>query len=215
LSESESILRGHFRDMPQQRDASSLGMWVFLGTEIMFFGGLFLTYTVNRAAYPAIFAEASHHLDVKLGAINTAVLICSSLTMAMAVYFSQKGRRTPLIISLLMTMGLGLVFLGIKGVEYAQKFEHHLVPGYNFQYAPASAGPAQLYFSLYFGMTGMHALHMIIGLGILTFLLIEAIRGRYTPEYNTPIELSGLYWHFVDIIWIYLFPLLYLIDLHK
>jgi len=201
--------------MPQQRDASALGMWVFLGTEIMFFGGLFLTYTVNRAAYPAIFAEASHHLDVQLGAINTAVLICSSLTMAMAVYFSQKGKRTGLIVSLLLTMILGLAFLGIKGVEYAQKFEHHLVPGYNFQYAPASAGPAQLYFSLYFGMTGMHALHMIIGLGILTFLLIEAIRGRYTPEYNTPVELSGLYWHFVDIIWIYLFPLLYLIDLHK
>ena len=215
MSESESILRGHFRDMPQQRDASALGMWVFLGTEIMFFGGLFLTYTVNRAAYPAIFAEASHHLDVQLGAINTAVLICSSLTMAMAVYFSQKGKRTGLIVSLLLTMILGLAFLGIKGVEYAQKFEHHLVPGYNFQYAPASAGPAQLYFSLYFGMTGMHALHMIIGLGILTFLLIEAIRGRYTPEYNTPVELSGLYWHFVDIIWIYLFPLLYLIDLHK
>jgi len=215
LSESESILRGHFRDMPQQRDASSLGMWVFLATEVMFFGGLFLTYTVNRAAYPAIFAQASRQLDVTLGATNTAVLICSSMTMAMAVYFSQKGKRTALVISLLLTMGLGLVFLTIKGMEYAEKFRHHLVPGYNFQYAPASAGPAQLYFSLYFGLTGLHALHMIIGLGILTAVLIEALRGRYTPEYSTPVELSGLYWHFVDIIWIYLFPLLYLIDLHR
>jgi cytochrome c oxidase subunit III len=201
--------------MPQQRAASALGMWVFLATEIMFFGGMFLTYTVYRSIYPAVFAAASHELNVKLGAINTSVLICSSLTMAMGVYFSQKGKRAGLVVSLILTMLLGLVFLGVKASEYAEKFHHHLVPGYNFQFPAGEAGPAQLYFSLYFGMTGMHALHMIIGLGILTFLLVEAIRGRYTAEYNTPIELSGLYWHFVDIIWIFLFPLLYLIDLHR
>lgn len=216
MSESESILRGHFRDLPQQRATATLGMWIFMATEIMFFGGLFLTYTVNRAAYPGIFAEASHHLDVMLGTVNTAVLICSSMTMAMAVYSSQKGRRKALSIYLVLTIILGLGFLGIKAVEWIQKFQHHLVPGFHFQYSPAAAaGPAQLYFSLYFAMTGMHALHMVIGIGILTFLLVESVRGRYTPEYNTPVELSGIYWHFVDIIWIYLYPLLYLIDIHK
>jgi cytochrome c oxidase subunit 3 len=215
LSESESVLQGHFRDLPQQHEASSLGMWVFLVTEIMFFGGMFLAYTVNRSAYPAAFAEASRELNVQLGAINTAVLICSSLTMALAVHCAQTGKRRGIIAYLIATMALGGVFLGIKAIEYAEKFAHHLVPGPHFIFPGPYAAQAQLYFSLYFAMTGTHALHMIIGEGILAVLLVEAIKGRYTPQYSTPVEMTGLYWHFVDIVWIYLFPLLYLIDIHK
>jgi cytochrome c oxidase subunit III len=215
LSESESVLQGHFRDLPQQHEASSLGMWVFLVTEIMFFGGMFLAYTVNRAAYPAAFAEASRELNVRLGAFNTAVLICSSLTMALAVRAAQTGKRRSIIVYLSSTMALGAIFLAIKAVEYAEKFSHHLVPGRNFIFPGPYAAQAQLYFSLYFAMTGTHAVHMIIGEGILLVLLIEACKLRYTPEYNTPVEMTGLYWHFVDIVWIYLFPLLYLIDIHK
>jgi cytochrome c oxidase subunit III len=212
---SETGLLEHFRDLTQQQEASSLGMWVFLATEVMFFGGMFVTYTINRAAYPHVFAAASQHLDVPLGAINTMVLIGSSLTMALAVRASQIGRRKALLAYLSATMLLGLVFLGIKTVEYADKFKHHLVPGPHFAFPGADAAQAQLYFSLYFAMTGMHALHMIIGFGILAVLLYQAAKGRYTPEYHTPVEMTGLYWHFVDIIWIYLFPLLYLIDVHK
>jgi cytochrome c oxidase subunit 3 len=215
LSHSDSILQGHFEDLAQQRDASSFGMWVFLVTEIMFFGGLFLTYTIYRSSYPQVFAEASHELNVKLGGLNTAVLICSSLTMAMAVYFSHFGKRMATVINLIATMVLGFVFLGIKANEYAEKYHHHLIPGPHFMFPGPFAAQAQLYFSLYFGMTGLHALHMIIGEGILLYLVIHAVKGRYTAEYNSPVEITGLYWHFVDIVWIYLFPLLYLVDLHK
>jgi len=214
LAERESALAGHFRDLDQQREASTLGMWVFLVTEIMFFGGLFLVYTVNRAAHPAAFGEASRHLDVVLGGINTAVLICSSLTMALAVYAAQMGRRKLLAAFLVLTILLGGVFLVIKAVEYADKFKHHLIPGSSFVFAGADAGPAELFFSIYFAMTGLHALHMIVGVGLLSVLVVHAWRGRYSPQYHSPVELSGLYWHFVDIIWIFLFPLLYLIDRH-
>ncbi len=215
MSHSDSVLQGHFEDLAQQRDASSFGMWVFLVTEIMFFGGLFLTYTINRSAYPQAFAQASHELNVRLGALNTAVLICSSLTMAMAVYFSQFGKRLATAFNLLATMLLGFVFLGIKSIEYAEKFRHHLIPGPHFVFPGPFAAQAQLYFSLYFAMTGLHALHMIIGEGILLYLLIRTLQGRYTTSYNSPVEITGLYWHFVDIVWIYLFPLFYLIDIHK
>jgi len=215
LAESRSALAGHFQDLEQQREASSLGMWIFLVTEIMFFGGLFLAYTVNRATHPVAFAEASRHLDVALGATNTAVLICSSLTMALAVYASQLGRRKALIGFLITTMALGSVFLIIKGIEYADTFRHHLVPGRAFAFSGPQAKPAELFFSLYFAMTGLHALHMIIGVGALFVLLVHAWRARYSPEYHTPVEVSGLYWHFVDIVWIFLFPLLYLIDIHR
>lgn len=208
-------LYGHFQDLRQQREASSLGMWVFLITEVMFFGGLFLAYTVNRGLYPAVFAEASQELNVRLGGLNTAVLILSSLTMALAVRASQTDRRKQLIFFLIATLVLGSVFLGVKVVEYAEKFEHHLVPGRGFQFPGDLGAHAQLFFSLYFGMTGLHALHMVIGAGLLLFLLREAVRGRYTPQYNSPVEICGLYWHFVDIVWIYLFPLLYLIDRHR
>ncbi|MEP6471940.1 MAG: cytochrome c oxidase subunit 3 family protein [Acidobacteriota bacterium] len=207
-------LQHHFDTMAQQRDASSLGMWVFLVTEILFFGGLFLAYTVYRAQYPLAFAEASRHLDIALGTLNTAVLIISSLTMAMAVYFAALGRRKAIIGFLVATMALGVTFLGVKGVEYAHKFHDHLVPGPGFRFPGPDARQAEIFFSLYFAMTGLHAAHMIIGLGLLTVLVLQARKGRYGPDYSTPVEVSGLYWHFVDIVWIFLFPLLYLIGRH-
>ena len=207
-------LQHHFDSMEQQRDASSLGMWVFLVTEILFFGGLFLAYTVYRAEYPRAFAEASRHLDITLGTFNTAVLIVSSLTMALAVWSAALGRRKGTIAYLLATMALGATFLGVKAVEYAHKFHDHLVPGPDFRFPGANARQAEIFYSLYFTMTGLHAAHMIIGIGLLTVLVLQARKGRYGPEYYTPVEVSGLYWHFVDIVWIFLFPLLYLIGRH-
>jgi cytochrome c oxidase subunit 3 len=209
--------------MDQQRETATLGMWVFLITEVMFFGGLFLAYLVYRLQYFPAFAAGSQSLDIKLGAVNTAVLICSSLTMALAVHAAQVGQRKRIVVFLLLTLVLGGVFLGIKAVEYHEKYAHHHIPGPAFHFEEAhGGGPSsalnpqnvQLFFSFYFAMTGMHALHMLIGVGLLTWLVIAAWRGRFTPEYHSPVENVGLYWHFVDIIWIYLFPLLYLINRH-
>jgi cytochrome c oxidase subunit III len=214
LAESPAVPMHQFDDVEQQYEAASLGMWAFLLTEIMFFGGLFTGYAVYRAAYPAGFAEGSHHLDIVLGGINTAVLICSSLTMALAVHSAQLGERRTLTHFLLLTMLLGLVFLGIKGVEYAHKFGEHLVPGSGFVAEGPYAPQVQLFFGFYFSMTGMHALHMVIGIGILAVLAWQAGRGYFSPAYFTPVELTGLYWHFVDIVWIFLFPLLYLLGRH-
>jgi cytochrome c oxidase subunit 3 len=208
-------LQHHFDSMGQQKEAATLGMWVFLVTELLFFGGLILAYTIYRWEYSRAFAHASLHMDITLGAVNTVVLICSSLTMAMAVHSAATGRRRLLIGFLVATMLLGGAFLGIKAVEYTDHIHHHLLPGPAFRYpAPADARAAEMFFSLYFAMTGLHALHMIVGLGILSTLLVLARRGRFTAEYHTPVEVSGLYWHFVDIIWIFLFPLLYLIGRH-
>ncbi len=189
-------------------------MWVFLLTEIMFFGGLFTGYAVYRSLYAVAFAAGSHHLDLVLGSINTAVLISSSLTMVLAVHAAQVGQRKLLVGFLLLTMLLGLVFLGLKAVEYLHKFKDHLVPGSGFLYEGAHTRQVQLFFSFYFGMTGMHALHMIMGIGLLIVLAWLAWRDRFSPTYYTPIESVGLYWHFVDIVWIFLFPLLYLIGRH-
>lgn len=189
-------------------------MWIFLVTEIMFFGGLFTGYVVYRTIYPQVFAEGSHHLDITLGGINTAVLITSSLTMALAVRSAQISNRKSLILFLILTILLGLTFLGIKLVEYGHKFEDHLVPGFGFRYPGPEAGHIELFFVFYFFLTGLHALHMVAGVVVLTLLLILAGRGLFSAEYYTPVELAGLYWHFVDIIWIFLFPLLYLIGQH-
>ena len=214
MAEHSAVLAHQFNDLTQQYEASNLGMWVFLLTEIMFFGGLFAGYTVYRVYYPEAFAEGSHHLDILLGGINTAVLIGSSLTMALAVHAAQTGQRWPLVGFLLLTMLLGLVFLGIKSVEYGHKFAEHLVPGPRFAAEGPHAGQVQLFFGFYFGMTGMHAIHMIIGIGLLTVLAVRAALQRFSPLYHTPVELVGLYWHFVDIVWIFLFPLLYLLGRH-
>jgi cytochrome c oxidase subunit 3 len=211
-------LYGQFETLDQQRETASLGMWVFLVTEVLFFGGMFMTYTLNRSTYPDVFGEASRSINLTLGAVNTVVLIGSSLTMAMSVWAAQVGKKQLVTIFLIATLILGSVFLGIKGVEYHEKFVEHHVPGLNFNFEPgadaATNAHAQLFFSLYFAMTGLHALHMIIGAGLLIWLIKESFKGRFTPEYSTPVDLVGLYWHFVDIVWIFLFPLLYLIDRH-
>jgi cytochrome c oxidase subunit 3 len=238
-------LYGQFETLEQQKETSTLGMWIFLMTEVLFFGGLFMTYTVNRHAYSAAFGMGGNTLDLKLGGLNTVVLIMSSLTMAMSVWAAQVGKKKLVTGFLIATLILGTVFLGVKAIEYKQKYDHHLIPGRSFDIAfcvdhPSACGltasgleaekkeieeafakdpelnaHAQLYFSLYFGMTGLHALHMIIGAGLLVWLIIESLSQRYGPGYNTPVEVTGLYWHFVDIVWIYLFPLLYLIDRHN
>jgi cytochrome c oxidase subunit III len=214
MSKVEAFRQHHFDDVEQQHEASWLGMWVFLATEVMFFGGMFASYFVYRHWYLLAFASASNRLDIWLGAINTAVLICSSFTMALAVHSAETSRPKPLIRFLLLTIILGLVFLGIKFYEYHTKFEEYLVPGSSFRFEAALARPAEIFFSFYFAMTGMHAVHMIIGIGLLTALIVQARRGRFSAFYHTPVELTGLYWHFVDIVWIFLFPLLYLLGRH-
>jgi cytochrome c oxidase subunit 3 len=204
-----------FDDAEQQRLAATLGMWGFLATEVLFFGGMFAGYLVYRMTYPSVWAEASRHLDLVLGTINTAVLLGSSFTMALAVRAAQTDESKQLRRFLVATMFLGTVFLGIKGWEYVHKIEESLLPGAAFHWdasAGGDSGPAELFFSFYFAMTGFHALHMVIGLGLLGVLVVQAGRGRFSSDYFTPVENVGLYWHFVDIVWVFLFPLLYLID---
>ena len=218
-SEEQTLaLREQFDTAAQQRDASTLGMWIFLITEVMFFGGMFLAYTIYRGKYPEVFAVASSSLNVYIGAANTVVLLCSSFTMVMAVRASQLGKRNGIVFWLIWTLLLGFTFLGVKAYEWNEKFELHHVPGMaNFHLNGVGSGmqgPASIFFSLYFAMTGLHAMHMVVGVGILSYLIFEARRGRFTAEYMTPVDISGLYWHFVDIVWIFLFPLLYLIDRH-
>ncbi len=282
-------LQHQFEDMKQQEESVSIGMWAFLVQEIMFFGGLFTVYLVFRSKYPMAFAAGSNHLDVVMGFVNTLVLIVSSLTMALAVYYAQKGNRNMQVILIIATMFFGCVFLGVKAIEYSDKYNHGLVPvaGLNKRIkeepsaakeetkAPETTGKTEpkaeehhanprgefqwtgenyeksveiitearkkgfltkyeetgyfsngeldqnkvrdkvrIFFWIYFVMTGLHALHMIVGLGLMTWLLIMAWRGTYSADYYSPVEISGLYWHFVDIVWIFLFPLLYLLGRH-
>lgn len=212
MSNSSTALAHQFDDIEQQHESDSLGMWIFLATEILFFGGMFLGYSVYRAVYSPAFSEASRRLDVLLGGINTAVLLCSSLTMALAVRAAQLGGRRTVIALLIATIVLGSVFLGIKAFEYYQKYEEHFIPGPHFEFAGANGRHAQIFFSFYFVMTGMHALHMVVGIGIMLTMIWLTKRRRFSPEYYFPIEMTGLYWHFVDIVWVFLFPLLYLVD---
>ena len=232
-------LRHHFADEEQQRNAASLGMWWFLGTEIMFFGGMFCAYLIYRLKYFPEFAVASRSLDLKVGTLNTAVLICSSLTVAQAVRAAQMGKRMLQVKLLLATLFFGLVFLGVKTYEWGNKYKEHHIPTFDFNAKNLMQKPGdrhllgldkisdpvalekreaeiqehtQIFFALYFALTGMHAIHMIVGVGIFSVITWMAWKGRFTPEYHTPLEIAGLYWHFVDIVWIYLFPLLYLID---
>jgi cytochrome c oxidase subunit 3 len=212
LPDPSTALAHQFDDIEQQHESAALGMWIFLATEVMFFGGMFLGYAVYRTAYSTAFREASRHLDVWLGGTNTAVLLASSLTMALAVRAAQLNARRMSIMLLAATIALGGVFLGIKGVEYYYKYEEQLVPGGHFRFSAANPNYAQLFFSFYFAMTAMHALHMIAGIGILLVMILLTLRGRFSAEYHSPIEMAGLYWHFVDIVWVFLFPLLYLVD---
>ena len=224
-------MQHQFDSLEQQKESSTLGMWMFLVTEIMFFGGLFVSYVVYRTRFHGVFALASSALNWRLGALNTAVLIASSLTMAMAIWAAQMNRRKLIVVFLIITILLGSTFLVVKYFEYAEKFEHHLVPGPGFQlmgktysgFAPdpehysqlvGKTDQAQVFFSLYFVMTGLHALHMIIGIGVLTWLLFPSRKGKFDSSYYNPLECTGLYWHFVDLVWIFLFPLLYLLGAH-
>lgn len=206
-------LQHHFYNMAQQLEASVLGMWVFLVTEVMFFGGLFMAYLLYRNMYPDAWLAGSHELNEVLGGVNTIVLIVSSLTMALAVRAAQVGARGAQIANLILTIIFGTTFLVVKYFEYAAKFEHHLVPGAHFD--PTRDPAQQLYFSLYFMMTGIHALHMVVGIVLLFIMLRMAWKNQFNAEYFAPVEVTGLYWHFVDIVWIFLFPLLYLIGKHQ
>jgi cytochrome c oxidase subunit III len=241
--EARPELRHHFAEVEQQRNAASLGMWWFLGTEIMFFGGMFCAYLIYRRWYFESFAAASRSLDLKVGTFNTVVLICSSLTVAMSVRAAQLGNRKLQVKMLLLTLLFGLSFLGIKTYEWGNKYKEHHIPTFSYYNVISGEGDlikdnerllgidavkndpvklrereaeiqqhTKLFYSLYFALTGMHAIHMIVGVGIFICITWMAYKGRFTPEYHTPLEIAGLYWHFVDIVWIYLFPLLYLID---
>ena len=226
--------RHHFETEEQQREAGTFGMWLFLLTEIMFFGGLFFAYLLYRNWYYPAFAVASNQLSIGLGAFNTAVLITSGFCMALGVWAAEVRNRSLLVITLILTTVFGVVFLGVKYVEYHEKWEKHHIPGANFDISefvnpprdartgkpteeplsPDMAQKTQVFFSLYFAMTGMHALHMIIGIGLLLWLTLRAHWGQFSSGYVAPIENFGLYWHFVDIVWLFLFPLLYLINRH-
>jgi cytochrome c oxidase subunit 3 len=213
----------HFDDAQQQYQAASLGMWLFLATEVLFFGGLIAGYTQYRLWYPHEFVFGSHHLDVWIGAANTGVLLGSSLTMALAVLAAQTSDRDGTVRFLVLTMVLGCAFLGVKAYEYHDKYEHRLVPGAAFEMPAAhteqvpvqqrelNKGAVEIFFSFYFAMTGLHALHMVIGIAVLGVLTFRAQRGAFAADYFTPVEMTGLYWHFVDIVWVFLYPLLYLI----
>jgi cytochrome c oxidase subunit III len=301
-------LQHQFEDMTQQEESVTIGMWMFLVQEIMFFGGLFTAYLVFRSRFPLAFAEASNHLDAFWGGLNTLVLIVSSLTMALAVFYAQRGHRNLQVIMIVLTMFFGTVFLGVKVIEYTDKYNSGLVPvtGLNkktpkgleapkskadkketrspqpvsqkftlpFEVTAHAAGDAypkkayinpngefqwnygthvvdyglkkeketgraflteaeragyfsngifdpdkyrdkiRIFYFIYFVMTGLHALHMIVGLGLMAWLGFMAWRGTYSADYYMPVEMSGLYWHFVDIVWIFLFPLLYLLGRH-
>lgn len=207
-------LAHHFASFEQQRETGSLGVWMFLVTEVMFFGAIFAAYVIYRWMHPVAFASASRQLDVQLGALNTTVLLTSSLTMALAVRSGQTGRGRLAALLLGFTIVLGVLFLGIKAHEYHMKFIEHLVPGPAFSMPIADVRGAEIFFCLYFALTGLHAVHMIIGVLLLTGMLLPAYLGWYSPQDHGFLEGVGLYWHFVDIVWIFLFPLLYLVGRH-
>lgn len=218
-----------FEDAAQQKEAVTLGMWSFLATEIMFFGGAFLAYFIYRTSYHQAFAAASLKENWWLGCLNTGVLLCSSLTMALAVHSAHDGKSRGIVMWVSATILFALIFLGVKAYEYTHLYHEHLIPGRNFdihqeQFPPAANTAeaiehaeyirrgAQIFFSFYFAATGLHASHMFVGIGIMIWLIVKAMRGRFTRDYYNPVEITGLYWHFVDIVWIFLYPLLYLVE---
>ena len=203
-----------FDRFEQRTEAAHLGMWLYLGTEILLFGGLFAAYVAYRHAYPETFAAAGGELSVVFGTLDTIILLCSSFAMAMAVHAAQMGRRRALTLLLLAAAALGALFLVSHGYEYYQDVRAHHWPGKHFRFEGAPANQAQLFFVLYFTLTGLHSLHVLIGVGILVYFSWRAWGWRYSKHYYTPVELAGLYWHFVDIVWVFLFPLLYLIPRH-
>ncbi len=205
------FLQHHFTTADQQADATKIGMWLFLVTEILLFGGLFVGFAIMQSLHREAFVAAHHHLDRLLGFINTVVLLTSSYTMVMAVHSARTDRRKRVIIYLLLTLICAGVFLGIKYIEYSHKFHEGLLPG-RFYSHQGDAVPGQfMFFSFYFMMTGLHGIHILAGMVVIAWVLRRAIRGDFSHGYFTPVDMVGLYWHLVDLIWIYLFPLLYLI----
>lgn len=205
-------LQHHFVDSEQQFDAAKFGMWIFLVTEILFFGGLFAAYIVYRAWYPELFTLASEELNTLWGGVNTIVLIGSSLTVAMAIKSAQLNQKKNIIINLGITIALACIFMVIKYFEYTHKFELGIFPGEFYTYGGVDHPQANIFFSLYYMMTGLHGIHVLVGIGLMIWLVIKARKQTFDSEYYTPLEMTGLYWHLVDIIWIFLFPLFYLID---
>ncbi len=210
-------LAHHFGDYEQQREAATLGMWTFLATEVLFFGGLLTAFTVYRTLYAAGFAAASSLLNVPIATTNTVVLICSSFTVVMALHSAKLDQKKMIQLYLAATLLLGLTFLGFKFYEYSLDYHEHLIPGYNFPPEKWPTGPTApapnegaLFLTFYFILTGLHAVHMLVGMGVLIWILLQARHGRFGSKHFTPIEVFGLYWHFVDIVWIFLYPLLYL-----
>jgi cytochrome c oxidase subunit 3 len=199
-----------FADLRQQHDAAQLGMWVFLGTEVLFFGGLILAYSVYRHAYPDGFAEAARHTRIAIGTTNTAILLTSSFLVAWAVTIVRGREARMAALLLAAAAGLGCVFLVLKGVEYRIEFSEHLVPGPHFDFAGADAHAASLFFAFYFVATGLHAVHVAIGIAVLLVIALKARRGTYSEHYHAPVTVAGLYWHFVDLVWVILFALIYL-----
>lgn len=213
MANARGALAEQFDDMPQQMEAATIGMWTFLATEVLFFGGMFLSYLVYRYSYPAAFAEASRHTLVLFGTLNTAILLTSSLTMALAIHAAEEGKNRALFLLLLATLFFGFCFLGVKGLEYHEDIKEHLWPGRHFR--PELPAQAQIFWFLYWAMTGLHALHVIVGVGLISVMAWMARKGKFSRDYYTPVDITGLYWHFVDIVWIWLYPLLYLISRHS
>ncbi len=207
-------LRHHFENMEQQRGAASMGMWVFLITELMFFGGMFMAYLLYRYEYFTAWQEGSQLMDFWIGTVNTAVLICSSLTMVLAMLAAQRGRRRLTSVMLTVTICFAIAFLVLKGIEYHGHWVAHEFPGSAFHFSGIDPRHVEMFFVLYFVMTGFHALHVLVGIGLVSTVLYMNARGHFSADYHNPIENVGLYWHFVDLVWIYLYPLLYLIGHH-
>lgn len=207
-------LREQFNTPEQQRETTTVGMWIFLATEVMLFGGLFTAFAVYRLYYFEAFTRASSEMELWMGAANTAVLICSSFTMAMAVHSGETGRQFRLALFLFLTILIGLIFLIIKFTEYYLHYQHHKVPGISFQGSGPNAAHEELFYVFYFIMTGLHATHMLVGIAILSFLLLRTLAGSFSEIYSTPVDMTGLYWHFVDIVWVFLFAILYIEGAH-
>jgi cytochrome c oxidase subunit 3 len=199
-----------YATLDQQADAATFGMWIFLATEVLFFGGMLFAYAVYRGMYPEGFAEAGRHTKIVIGTINTVVLLTSSFTVAWAVHLAEQGRNRGVAVLLGVTVLLALAFLGLKGVEYHQEWTERLVPGVNFHEEGPNARAVELFYLLYFLMTGVHGLHVTIGIGLIGTMVVRAWRGEFSRDHHTPVEVTGLYWHFVDIVWIFLYPLIYL-----
>jgi cytochrome c oxidase subunit 3 len=214
VESSVALPARQFDDLDQQREAASLGMWVFIVAEVLFFGGMLLCYAAYRLSNGFDFARGSNHTNLLLGSVNTAVLLSSSFTMALAVHSAREGKSRRLVPFLLATAGLGIVFLVFKFVEYREHILEGLLPGRSFRFPDPHPGRVQIFFALYFVMTAVHALHLIVGIGLMGWLAAGAKRGRFSPRHYSAVEVSGLYWHFVDIVWIFLFPLLYLLGRH-